>query len=119
MISLLAVLMLRGPQTPGELKQRTERLHRFEGLDEVEAVLERLAERELAERLPRRPGQKEERYTQLLGEEASPAPVPSYDAPEPGEDDDDRLTALGKPRDAAPEQVAASVRSSLRSAELE
>ena len=48
-ISLLAVLMLRGPQTPGELKQRTERLHRFEGLDEIEAVLERLGERELAE----------------------------------------------------------------------
>src|ERR671934_1015042 len=73
--SLLAVLMLRGAQTPGELKQRTERLHRFASLDEVERKLEELAGRELVHRLPRRPGQKEERYRQLLGraeaEEAS------------------------------------------------
>jgi hypothetical protein len=113
-ISLLAVLMLRGPQTPGELKQRTERLHRFEGLDEIEAVLERLAERELAERLPRRPGQKEERYTQLLGEDATPAPAPSYDAPEPGEDDDDRLAALAEAVAALRDEVAA-LRSELAS----
>ena len=69
-ISILCVLMLRGPQTPGELKQRTERLHPFAGLAEVEETLERLAERELAVRLERRPGQKEERYAQLLGSEA-------------------------------------------------
>src|SRR5437764_3690996 len=56
-LSVLAVLMLRGAQTPGELKQRTERLRRFESLAEVEATLERLAERELVTRLPRRPGQ--------------------------------------------------------------
>jgi uncharacterized protein len=67
-ISLLAVLMLRGPQTPGELKQRTERLYGFEGLAAVEAVLQDLIGRELAARLPRRPGQKEERYGHLLGE---------------------------------------------------
>ncbi len=65
--ALLCVLMLRGPQTPGELKQRSERLASFDGLASVEAVLERLIERELAARLPRRPGQKEERYAQLLG----------------------------------------------------
>src|SRR5438552_13449953 len=51
-ISLLAGLMLRGPQTVGELKQRTERLHGFASLEEVEQVLARLAERELAVRLP-------------------------------------------------------------------
>src|SRR6516165_7828162 len=56
-ISMLAVLMLRGPQTPGELKGRTERLHRFAGLEDVEQVLERLTGRELVVRLPRRPGQ--------------------------------------------------------------
>jgi uncharacterized protein YceH (UPF0502 family) len=69
-ISLLAVLMLRGPQTLGELKQRTERLHRFDSLPEVDATLRELAGRELVARLPRRPGQKEERYAHLLGAEA-------------------------------------------------
>jgi uncharacterized protein len=66
-ISLLAVLMLRGAQTPGELKQRTDRLHHFESPAAVEGVLDGLIERELVARLPRRPGQKEQRYTQLLG----------------------------------------------------
>jgi uncharacterized protein YceH (UPF0502 family) len=65
--AVMCVLMLRGPQTPGELKQRTERMHAFADLGEVEATLERLIERELAARLARRPGQKEERYAQLLG----------------------------------------------------
>src|SRR4051794_22346519 len=69
--SLLAVLMLRGPQTPGELKQRTERLHRFVSLEELERKLEELIDRELVERLPRRPGQKEERYRQLIGADQS------------------------------------------------
>jgi uncharacterized protein YceH (UPF0502 family) len=76
-ISLLAVLMLRGAQTLGELKQRTERLHRFESLPELDATLRELAERELVARLPRRPGQKEERYAHRLG--AQPAALP----PEP------------------------------------
>jgi uncharacterized protein len=76
-ISLLAVLMLRGPQTLGELKQRTERLHRFESTGDVDAVLSALAERELVGRWPRRPGQKEDRYVQLLGEGAESAPLPS------------------------------------------
>ena len=79
-ISLLAVLMLRGPQTPGELKQRSERLRRFAGLDEIESVLAALAERELVTRLPRRPGQKEERYTHLLGDDSPAAGPPTDDA---------------------------------------
>ena len=66
-ISLLTVLMLRGAQTPGELNQRTDRLHRFAGLDDVERALAELAERGLVEALPRRPGQKEGRWQQLLG----------------------------------------------------
>ncbi len=70
-LSLMCVLMLRGPQTLGELKQRSERLHSFGPLDEVGEALENLAGRELVERLSRRPGQKEERYRQLLGEEAA------------------------------------------------
>jgi uncharacterized protein len=79
-LSLLAVLMLRGPQTLGELKGRTERLHRFESLAEVDAALTGLVERELVSRLARRPGQKEDRYAQLLGgdiERVEAAPTPS------------------------------------------
>ena len=64
--SVLSVLMLRGAQTPGELKQRTDRMHSFADLSAVQETLERLIERGLAARLERRPGQKEERYAELL-----------------------------------------------------
>jgi hypothetical protein len=70
-LALLAVLMLRGPQTPGELKQRSGRLHDFADLTAVQEALDRLIEAGHVERLPRRPGQKEERYRQLLGGEDS------------------------------------------------
>ena len=80
-ISLLAVLMLRGAQTPGELKLRTERLHGFGSLAELHETLDALIARELVERQPRRPGQKEERYAHLLGapagDRAAPAPAPN------------------------------------------
>jgi hypothetical protein len=66
--AVMTVLMLRGAQTPGELKQRTERMHAFADLTGVHETLARLIERELVRRLLRRPGQKEERYEQLLGE---------------------------------------------------
>jgi uncharacterized protein YceH (UPF0502 family) len=76
-ISVLAVMMLRGPQTPGELKTRTERLHGFSEMGEVAATLERLIERGLVMRLDRRPGQREERYAHLLAEDgAEPAESP-------------------------------------------
>jgi uncharacterized protein len=65
-LSLLGVLMLRGAQTPGELKQRSERLHRFDDLGAVQATLNRLVERGYVARHERRPGQKELRYEQLL-----------------------------------------------------
>src|SRR6266513_5144318 len=68
-LSVLGVLMLRGAQTVGELKQRSERLHRFESIAEVAETLDVLSQRELVERLERRPGQKEERWAQLLGGE--------------------------------------------------
>ena len=66
-LSLLAVLMLRGPQTPGELKQRSERLHGFADLAAVEETLDGLVSRGLVARQERRPGQKEVRFAQLLG----------------------------------------------------
>ena len=66
--ALLCVLLLRGPQTPGELRGRTERMHRFEELTDVAAGLQKLMEREppLAAILPRQPGTKESRYAHLL-----------------------------------------------------
>ena len=64
--ALLCVLMLRGPQTLGELKQRSERLHSFPDLRSVEDALERLTARELGRWLERRPGQKEARYGHLM-----------------------------------------------------
>ncbi len=66
-LSLLGVLLLRGAQTPGELKQRSERLHGFDDLAAVQATLDRLVERGYVARHERRPGQKEDRYEQLLG----------------------------------------------------
>ncbi len=93
-ISLLAVLMLRGAQTPGELKQRSERLHRFGDLAAVHETLDRLVERELVVRHRRRPGQKEDRYQQLLGEvpSVSQEQVPfQTEAPPPEEGRLDRL----------------------------
>jgi acyl-CoA reductase-like NAD-dependent aldehyde dehydrogenase/uncharacterized protein YceH (UPF0502 family) len=71
--AVLGVLLLRGPQTPGELKQRTDRWHSFRSLDDLEATLEQLRERELVRQLARRPGQKEARWQQLLAAEVEAA----------------------------------------------
>jgi uncharacterized protein len=71
--AVMTVLMLRGAQTPGELKQRTERMHSFADLVGVNETLERLIERELVVRLDRRPGQKEERYALLLEQDEAEA----------------------------------------------
>ena len=67
-ISVLAVLMLRGPQTPGELRARTERLHRFDAPEELRETLEALVARELVAGIGRRPGQKEGRYAHLFSD---------------------------------------------------
>ena len=87
--AVVTVLMLRGPQTPGELKQRTERMHGFADLAAVHGTLGRLIERGLVRQLERRPGQKEERYEQLLqdregeqpelGASTPSGPVPAND----------------------------------------
>jgi uncharacterized protein YceH (UPF0502 family) len=84
--ALLCVLMLRGPQTLGELKQRTEKMHRFAALSEVEAALDRLTARDLGRWLERRPGQKEARYTHLL-EDAAAQPAAPQPSPIPASDD--------------------------------
>lgn len=86
-LALLTVLMLRGPQTPGELKQRADRLHSFPDLGAVQGTLERLLERELVVRHPRRPGQKEDRYEQVLGGAGEAAGVEETTAPPAVEED--------------------------------
>ena len=85
--ALLAVLMLRGPQTPGELRQRVERLYSFPD-GGLEATLDTLIERGFVARHPRRPGQKEERYGHRLSEDledepAAPAAAAVTDGPPP------------------------------------
>ena len=97
-LALLGVLMLRGAQTPGELKARTDRLHPFTSLAEIHETVDGLVQRELVARLPRRPGQKEERYLQLLGgdeaEAAAPAaPMPTA-APTVGSNLEERVARL-------------------------
>ena len=64
--ALMCVLMLRGPQTPGELRGRTERLYQFEDLEGVESTLNRLAESGFVKLLPRQTGYKEQRWAHLL-----------------------------------------------------
>jgi uncharacterized protein YceH (UPF0502 family) len=78
-MAVLAVLMLRGPQTPGELKTRTDRLHRFEGT-ELDDTIRRLAERDLVASLGKQPGQREERFTHLLSAAADAAEPPAVEA---------------------------------------
>ena len=103
-LALLAVLMLRGPQTPGELKQRTERMQGFESLGSVQEALDRLVERGLVMRHERRPGQKELRYEQLLGGDpaadaalGSAAGDSSGDLAPGGDVGEDRVTAATVP----------------------
>jgi uncharacterized protein len=103
-LSVLTVLMLRGPQTPGELRARTERMYAFDDAEQLHRVLDTLIERELVARLERRPGQKEERYMHLLSDEvesvpapaaaAVPRPVAAPVAPAAPPVDDERLARL-------------------------
>jgi uncharacterized protein YceH (UPF0502 family) len=100
-LAVLAVLLLRGPQTPGEIKSRTERMASIASLEHVDELLGALAQRGHARRLHRRPGQKEDRFEHLLGGDAaasdgytvevvapSPGPRPQFSAvaptPSPG-----------------------------------
>ena len=112
--AVLAVLMLRGPQTPGELKQRTERMQPFSGIDELQEVLTRLIDRELVAQLARRPGQKEERFQHRLSDDLDEADVPAgaFAAPAtvvvpPPPRRDDRLDKLEREVAELREELAA------------
>jgi hypothetical protein len=97
-IAVLCVLLLRGPQTPGELRGRAERLHRFETLEDVQSALQKLMQRypALAKILPRQPGTKESRYAHLFAGDVGEASGASAESSsfKPNSRDPDRLTQL-------------------------
>ncbi len=88
--AILCVLLLRGAQTPGELRGRTERMYRFEELEDVVATLDKLGQRDpaLAAVLPRQPGTKESRYVHLLSGKPEAGAVPVAPSAEVSEDSD-------------------------------
>ena len=92
--ALLCVLMLRGPQTVGELRGRSERLYAFEDLEGVETTLHHLAERGLAMRLARQAGSREARYAHLLAGEVEVSEEPAAAPPARGSALEERVTAL-------------------------
>ena len=113
-VSVLAILMLRGPQTPGELRARTERLHRFAGHGDLIEAIDGLIRRDLAARLERRPGQKEERYSHRLGEDGEPGPeasAPPAAAASPLEERVSRLEAEVAQLRSAVENLTGAVQS--------
>ena len=126
-LAILTVLMLRGPQTVGELRTRSERLYPVRALEDVERTLTALADRELVRRLLRRPGQKEDRFTHRLGgDDASPAP-PGEEAhaaadPQPPADRlielEERVGALAAELELLREEVGA-LRDHLRTPEVD
>ena len=114
-VALLCVLLLRGPQTLGELRSRTERMQFFDSLEQVESFLADLARGEspLVRVLPARPGQKESRYVQLLSGE----PLRPESAPTQGVDSPPAATesAMDSSRLEAVENQVAELRAELRS----
>jgi hypothetical protein len=95
--AILCVLLLRGPQTPGELRTRTERMHHFDDLAAVQSSLQHLMKREppLAKVLPRQPGTKEARYAHLLSGE------PKFHQDQPASDDQSETASAATPATAA------------------
>ena len=112
-LAVVCVLFLRGPQTPGELRSRTQRLCRFNDMGEVEAVLSGLMQREdgpYVAMLPREPGRRESRYAHLFsGEVEAAAPAPPRPAPpmNPYEEDHIRLAVLEQRVDDLAKEVEA------------
>lgn len=98
-VAVLCVLLLRGPQTPGELRGRSERMHHFETLDDVQSALQRLMQRQppLAKVLPRQPGTKESRYVHLLAGNVAVADIPQMTAAStPDQGNGERMARLEK-----------------------
>lgn len=93
--AVVTLLLLRGPQTPGELRTRSERLHTFRQLADIEAALASLRDRPepLVRELDRRPGQKERRWAHLLGPEPEPEPAGPVPVPQPEPSEAEALRA--------------------------
>ena len=109
-LAVICVLMLRGHQTPGELRGRTDRLHDFSSLQEVEETLDALAAKEpepLVMKLPRQPGQKEVRYAHLLSGEVS---AEQFSVPEQADAEATPHVVARSDRLAALEQEVAALR---------
>jgi uncharacterized protein len=106
--AVLCVLLLRGPQTPGELRGRTDRLFRFEHLDDVQATLQRLMQREaaLVKILPRQPGTKEARYAHLLSGDVQAAAGSESHAPAGESEGEERIARLEQQVSGLQQQVA-------------
>ena len=114
--AVLCLLLLRGPQTVGELRTRSDRLAPFESLAAVDEVLTRLADREnpLIVRLARAPGQKEARVRQLLAQEAGPVPEPTAThTAEPEGHDTAEIGDAALPRDPSTTEEASDLRAEL------
>jgi hypothetical protein len=112
--------MLRGPQTPGELKGRTERLHPFADLAAVHDTLEHLIDRDLVRQLPRRPGQKEERFAHRLSDDDAPEPAPAAAVTTPVPEIAPAVVrAPGRPMPSAPERERVELPLGERVARLE
>jgi len=94
--AIMNVLLLRGPQTPGELRGRTERMHRFEELSDVQATLQKLMQREmpLVKMLPRQPGTKESRFAHLLSGDVEGYVAPPEVSSAAAAEDDGRIARL-------------------------
>ena len=108
--AVLCVLLLRGPQTPGELRGRTERMHHFETLDDVQSALQKLMQRQppLAKVLPRQPGTKESRYAHLLAGDAAVPETPHTTPAAAGHNssDGERMACLEEEVSALRREVA-------------
>ena len=107
-VAVLCVLLLRGPQTPGELRGRTERMHHFETLDDVQSALQKLMQRQppLAKVLPRQPGTKESRYVHLLAGDVAVAELPQTTAASQDSGDGERMARLEEEVGALRREVA-------------
>lgn len=106
--AIMCVLLLRGPQTPGELRSRTERMHKFEHLDDVLSGLQQLMRREppLAKALGRRPGTKEIRYAHLLSGDVEAWEPPAESESASVSDDNERVAHLEEQVAALQKEVA-------------
>jgi uncharacterized protein YceH (UPF0502 family) len=94
--AIMDVLLLRGPQTPGELRGRTERMYRFEELTDVQSTLQKLMQREapMVKMLPRQPGTKESRYAHLLSGDVEGYVAPPETTSAAGAEEDGRIARL-------------------------